>query len=184
MLSHSRPLSSSSKHSESNAEIPNSSSQTSPNWLHRCPFLPHPARGLWHSLIDVGLISKITLICFFFLNQVQDDNTIQGFPLPPFRPRRSTACVIARCVGHASVHCDSGLCAWGLARVRVVPSVLCFTAGSIQFTSSARRKATMLPRILNSSAQQSAHRRWCARGALWYWPSPSWYQLQAILLRI
>jgi hypothetical protein len=109
MLSHIVPLSSSSKHSESNAEIPNSSSQTlsqtSPNWLHRCPFLPHPARGLWHSLIDVGLISKITLICFFFLNQVQDDNTIQGFPLPPFRPRRSI----------------NGLCNSRLCRPRLSP---------------------------------------------------------------
>ena len=132
MLSHIVPLSSSSKHSESNAEIPNSSSQTSPNWLHRCPFLPHPARGLWHSLIDVGLISKITLICFFFLIKFKMTIQFKGSPFHPSAPAdQSTACVIAGCVGHASVHCDSGLCAWGLARVRVVPSVLCFTAGSI-----------------------------------------------------
>ena len=36
----------------------------------------------------------------------------------PRSPRRLTACVIAGCVGHASVHCDSDPRAWGSGRMR------------------------------------------------------------------
>ena len=35
-------------------------------------------------------------------------------------PRRLTACVIAGCVGHAPVHCDSDPRAWGSGTMRVV----------------------------------------------------------------
>ena len=38
---------------------------------------------------------------------------IGGRVTPPPVTRRLTACVIAGCVGHASVHCDSGPRAWG-----------------------------------------------------------------------
>ncbi len=42
-------------------------------------------------------------------------------------PRRLTACVIAGCVGHASVHCDSGPVLGGPESARVV----CFTAAAL-----------------------------------------------------
>ena len=39
--------------------------------------------------------------------------TLGGRVIPSPAIRRLTACVIAGCVGHASVHCDSGPRAWG-----------------------------------------------------------------------
>ena len=39
--------------------------------------------------------------------------TLGGRVTPSPAPRRLTACVIAGCVGHASVHCDCGPRAWG-----------------------------------------------------------------------
>ena len=57
----------------------------------------------------------------------------KGIPSPAIR--RLTACVIAGCVGHASVHCDSGPRAWGPGeRARDV----CFTGSGLNIISTRR----------------------------------------------
>jgi hypothetical protein len=80
----------------------------------------------------------------------------EGSPSPA--RRRLTACVIAGCVGHASVHCDSGPRAWGSGeRARCVTtqdSALCASASTSTGCASLPR-ARMPPRqYLRASAMR------------------------------
>ena len=80
----------------------------------------------------------------------------KGIPSPAIR--RLTACVIAGCVGHASVlHCDSGPRAWGPGeRARDV----CFTGSGLNIIST-RRPTLHRSTSSNSPGQSCLNRVMC-----------------------